>query len=354
MASLKWLKHKKRWQVRWHITCADGGLSKGSSTFRHKRDAFEFRQKKEQEADRLRSGLITRGESVTVAIKKWKLHIRRHTDRTQEHYRYAIGCFINSLSVSDVRQINKSHIERYINIMLDDGKTNRTVNAHLTPIKAFCRWYSEPLGIANPAVQCKILKEEPPNARHLTRVEYEAIIAKAESPLRERLQFLGNTGLRATEFSELTWSCVNHDLTSLTITGKGRKRRSIPLNSICREILQTLKPAKPNPSAYIFLSKIKTAINRNVLYESCALLAKKVKIKQFGPHAIRHYFGSELLLAGVDIAIVSKILGHSSIRITEQTYIHILPEHLAGVTEALVGDYNAPCKTSPGPPSAIL
>ncbi len=347
MASLKWLKNKKRWQVRWHITCRDGGVSKGSSTFRYKRDALDFRHNKEQESDCLRAGLTVRGEPITIAVEKWKRHIRRHTERTQEHYRYAIDCFVRSLPVNNVKQIGKSHIESYLNIMLDAGKKNRTVNTHLTPIKAFCRWYSELLGIANPAVHCKMLKEEPPNARHLTKPEYVAIIAASESPLKERLIFLGNTGLRATEFSELTWSCVNADFTSLTIIGKGRKRRTVPLNSICREIVQALKRKKLNPSVAIFLSKNGTAINRTVLYQACVLLAKKAKVKRFGPHALRHYFGSELLLAGVDIAIVSKILGHSSIKLTEQFYIHILPSHLVGVTEALVDVQDAPSKTSP-------
>ncbi len=336
MASLKWLKRIKRWQVRWHITCQDGGIAKGSSCFRNKRDALDFQEEKEREADCLRAGLTARGEPITVAIEKWKRHIRRHTDRTQDHYKYAIDYFVKSLPVGNVKQIDKGHIEHYLNTMLDAGKMNRTVNTHLTPIKAFCRWYSELLGIANPAVHCKMLKEVPPNPRHLTKVEYEAIIAASESPLRDRLIFLGNTGLRATEFSELTWSCVNSDLTSLTITGKGRKRRTIPLNSICREILQAIKPKKPNPSVAIFLSKNRTPINRTVLYQACVLLAKKAKVKQFGPHSFRHYFGSELLLAGVDIAIVAKLLGHSSIKLTESTYIHILPENLAGVTEALV------------------
>ena len=346
MASLKWLKDKKRWQVRWHVTCPDGGVNKGSSTFRNKRDALEFRQGKESEGDRLRSGLTCRGEHIIAAVKKWKLHIRRHTQRTQGHYKYAIDCFVKSLPIADVRDIDKGHIESYINSMLDAGKKNRTANTHLGPIKAFCRWYSELLGIPNPAVLYKMLKDEPPNPRHLTKIEYEAIIAASESPLRERLVFLGNTGLRATEFSELTWSCVNGSLTSLTLVGKGRKRRTVPLNSLCQEILQAIKPKKPNPSVAIFLSKNHTPVHRSVLYLACALLAKKAKVKRFGPHALRHYFGSELLLAGVDIAIVSKILGHSSIRLTESTYIHILPSHLAGVTEALVGARTAPCKTA--------
>ncbi len=342
MASIKWLKDKKRWQVRWHITCRDGGISKGSSTFHNKRDALDFHRDKEEEADCLRSGLTARGESIPVAVKKWERHIRRHTKATQDHYTRAINCFVRSLPVFDVKDINKQHIERYADSLVDAGKKTRTVNSHLTPIKAFCRWYSELLGIPNPAVHCKLLKASPSDARHLTKSEYEAIIAASESPLRERLIFLGNTGLRATEFGELTWSCVNARMDSLTITGKGRKRRTVPLNSACREILETIlagSSKKANPSDAIFISKSGTKINRVVLYQACVRLAEKARVRTFGPHSFRHFFGSELLLAGVDIAIVAKLMGHSSIKLTESTYIHILPENLAGVTEALVGQH---------------
>jgi Phage integrase family len=47
-------------------------------------------------------------------------------------------------------------------------------------------------------------------------------------------------------------------------------------------------------------------------------------------HDLRHGRASLLLAAGVDIAVVSKILGHGSISITSDTYAHLLQ----GVGEA--------------------
>jgi hypothetical protein len=41
-------------------------------------------------------------------------------------------------------------------------------------------------------------------------------------------------------------------------------------------------------------------------------------------HDLRHGRGSLLLAAGVDLAIVSKITGHSSITVTANTYAHLL------------------------------
>jgi integrase/recombinase XerD len=50
-------------------------------------------------------------------------------------------------------------------------------------------------------------------------------------------------------------------------------------------------------------------------------LAGKAEITgRFNPHSFRHAFGIEMILAGADSAIVSKIMGHSSIKVTVDTY----------------------------------
>lgn len=54
-----------------------------------------------------------------------------------------------------------------------------------------------------------------------------------------------------------------------------------------------------------------------------------------GPHALRHYFATSLLLKGIPIIKVSLLLGHSSVTITQNIYSHILPQDLRGVTSVL-------------------
>jgi site-specific recombinase XerD len=41
-------------------------------------------------------------------------------------------------------------------------------------------------------------------------------------------------------------------------------------------------------------------------------------------HGLRHCFGSYLLATGTDIAIVSKLMGHSSIGVTADIYGHMV------------------------------
>jgi integrase len=53
-------------------------------------------------------------------------------------------------------------------------------------------------------------------------------------------------------------------------------------------------------------------------------LAMEVGRPQLTLHGLRHGAASLMLAAGVDVALVSKRLGHSSVAITADTYSHLL------------------------------
>jgi integrase/recombinase XerC len=53
--------------------------------------------------------------------------------------------------------------------------------------------------------------------------------------------------------------------------------------------------------------------------------------KRVHPHGLRHTFADELRAAGVDVVIISKLLGHSSIAVTSR-YLDHLTNHQAVTT----------------------
>ena len=253
---------------------------------------------------------------------------QQFTDQTQIQYKKCIDNFFKSIfpQVQTIQQLTPQIIRQYMILLQTKRIKSRTVNSYMIAIRSFCRFAAEMYDIPNPTIGIKNLKTDPPASRFLTDIEYKKI-SSCRNSHKNKLLFLANTGLRAAEFEKIRQADIQPDLRSIVVLGKGRKRRSVPLNSICREIL-TADPA----INYLDGSPIKY----NTLYYICKRIAKSVKVATFGPHALRHYFATKLLLAGVNIAIVSKILGHSSIQITEQTYIHIMPENMIDVTECIV------------------
>ena len=68
---------------------------------------------------------------------------------------------------------------------------------------------------------------------------------------------------------------------------------------------------------------------REVLAEGSA----RAKIPSITPHVLRHTFGTRWLQAGGDIYKLSKILGHSSVAVTEAHYAHLLKEDLVAASQ---------------------
>ncbi len=73
---------------------------------------------------------------------------------------------------------------------------------------------------------------------------------------------------------------------------------------------------------------------RKYLYRDIRAIAEKAGIKGMGVHTLRHTFASHLVMAGVDLATVQKLMGHSSIT-TTMIYAHLAPDHLKAAVEKL-------------------
>ena len=55
---------------------------------------------------------------------------------------------------------------------------------------------------------------------------------------------------------------------------------------------------------------------------------KTAKIAGGHPHILRHTYASTWLSRGGDVYTLSKVLGHADVRLTLETYAHLIPGHL--------------------------
>lgn len=164
--------------------------------------------------------------------------------------------------------------------------------------------------------------------------------------------FLFHTGLRFAEATALRWE--NVDLENRTIfiienspiiknrgksgpvyvldkTTPKRKssQRHVPLSDMAYKILMYFYDKYPHgDNDLVFVSKNGTPLNRRNVNRTLAILlnAADCSIKEASVHDLRHSFGSELILNGVDIKVVSELMGHKDVQTTYNIYIHILPE----------------------------
>ena len=153
------------------------------------------------------------------------------------------------------------------------------------------------------------------------------------------IELLYATGMRVTELVSLPRSVLKGDSRVLTIIGKGRRERLVPLNATAREALDRYlsvgedaedgvspmlrtKWLFATTSAEGYLTRQRLAQELKELAADAGLDPERVS-----PHVLRHAFASHLLDRGADLRTVQQLLGHADISTTE-IYTHVLEERL--------------------------
>ena len=89
-------------------------------------------------------------------------------------------------------------------------------------------------------------------------------------------------------------------------------------------------------SKYVSCTSVGTLNCSRNLQRSLDRLVTRTNIdKHVSLHTLRHTFGSALLRNGVNVEVVSKLMGHSNITITYNKYIHVIQEEEAKAMDAV-------------------
>ncbi len=110
--------------------------------------------------------------------------------------------------------------------------------------------------------------------------------------------------------------------------------RVLPMNQSAEEALRALK--RGNDTEYVIVNRRHKPILPSNFERTFRAILKNAGISgNYGIHALRHTFASMLFAKGVDVKIVSKLLGHSTVKITYDIYVHLLEGALQSVTDVL-------------------
>lgn len=229
----------------------------------------------------------------------------------------------------------------YIEKKRENATTTR--NQRLAAIKTFFHFLARKvpeLMHANERIQAIKLKSKdhssPPS---LTVEEVDAILACPDSGTllgardKALLQLMYNTGARVQELADVTIADVRFEVpTTVTVTGKGRKTRVIPLWEETVEILAYYLEYRKHvgiESEHLFLSgrggpMTRFGIERRVALHAQAAVAACLSLegRNITPHTFRHTTALHLVEAGNDIFVVRDWLGHAHINTSSQ-YVEI-------------------------------
>jgi integrase len=180
--------------------------------------------------------------------------------------------------------------------------------------------------------------------KRIVTVGEQAKLEAVMTPLVKRFfRFLLATGVRLEEVRGIV-PAEDFDWTRkvFKVTGKGShgvaKVRFVPLIPEAEEAIRLLveeqiadnegdgKHHRSDRSGTLW------AQNPDELRQWLYLACDKADIERFGPHTLRHTFATRYLQGGGRMEVLSKILGHASISVTERVYAHLTTEDLAALS----------------------
>ena len=117
-----------------------------------------------------------------------------------------------------------------------------------------------------------------------------------------------------------------------TFSGK----RWVSLNKNAKDAVSFLKNSNPFSVALIATKNNERVLPTN-FERTFSRILKNAGIKNGGNvHSLRHTFASVLFKNGVDIKVISKLLGHSSVKITYDIYVHVIEEQQIAAVKNIV------------------
>lgn len=261
---------------------------------------FEEFMEKQQEKKKV--GLITQAIYV-----KYKCTIRYCKEALKTDK------MLNALTTSDVEGIYAYMLGRM---------QNNSAICYMRKLKTMLIYAIREGYITTNPVNFKFHKDkvekQPLTLEEVRRIRTKVLGSKSMENVRDLFIFQCYTGMAFRDMSSLTQNDIKVDKDGKEWIVKERQKTSvpafIPMLPVVKEILvkhQYLLPTLSNQKYNSYLKEIQ---------EVCG-------IKQsLHSHLARHTCGTLLLNAGVDMLTVSKVLGHSSTKITEAVYAKLLPE----------------------------
>lgn len=95
--------------------------------------------------------------------------------------------------------------------------------------------------------------------------------------------------------------------------------RTIPLPEF---VIDVIKPFAGFPNTYVLSGECKKIIEPRTMQNRFKAYLAEGKIEEANFHSLRHTFATRCIEAGFDVKTLSEILGHSSVKITLDKYVH--------------------------------
>lgn len=268
-------------------------------------------------------------------------HLSPHTQKAYQRDLVTLLEYCKIQGVNKWRDLDGRQMRGYAAWRHRQGIGGKSLQRNLSAVRAFYRYLiNQDLAGQNPAQG--ILAPKTPRklpraldvdqTAHLVGIDDQGSLAVRD---RAMLELMYSSGLRLSELIQLNMGNLDLRDAVVTVLGKGRKTRAVPIGryaiaalkkwfTVRQDIIKEDEPA-------VFISRN----GRRLTPRAFQLRLNHWAVKQgiatrVHPHMLRHSFASHLLESSGDLRAVQELLGHADIK-TTQVYTHLDFQHLARV-----------------------
>jgi len=252
--------------------------------------------------------------------------------KTIEIHNSAQKYFLAATGDKLLSQYTLEDVERFKNYCLVKKKSATTVNMYYRAMKSVfqCAVNNEYL-LKNPFRHSQQVKQAERKISFMQKADIEKLLSVVKNETLKDLYLVAClTGLRLSEIVNLKWYQVDFQASVIQVVNdetfqtKTGRNRVVPMHNLVISVLQKRKQIGEyvfNKGAYKYEASY---VSR--YFKRCVKDAKLNTELHF--HSTRHSAASLLCASGVSIFEIQKILGHSSVNLTANTYSHLLPSTL--------------------------
>ena len=236
-----------------------------------------------------------------------------------------------------------AEIYTFVEEKLKFGLSARYVSDILILLKSLFRYASREYQIKNILAGFVMPKKEKPDISILTSEQQknlESYIAENQSLTTLGISISLYMGLRIGELCALKWTDVDFQKRTVTVRktvqriqnfdGESKTKvivtepksaksmREIPIPDCLIPILKAFKSQK---DTYVLSENLNPIEPRTLQYRFQKIL-KNAELPSVNFHSLRHLFATNCVALGFDMKTLSEILGHSSVEITLNRYVH--------------------------------
>ena len=280
----------------------------------------------------LETGLtVTEGLPAAYTVYMVSKRIQALSEKTLYLYKIILEDMLHTIN-KDLADITTNDLRIYLYKLKEArGICDKTLDSRRHALNSFFTWaHNEGYIPLNPMAAIGPIKSEDKPREPFTDEEVE-LLRNACKTSRECaiVETLLASGCRVSELAGLKREDIDFRTRKIKLYGKGKKRRTVPINARAVIALQKYQRERTDMGPYMFVGcrKPYKPMTNEGIEKIVRNIGKRAGVDNVYPHRFRHTFATQALSHGMELVVLQAILGHSKSD-TTMIYARVLPERI--------------------------